>query len=131
GTPVALLPLVVERAYGMSVACFPGGKHVTFNMPLWRRDFAEAATAETMQALQRLIAHADPAIDALSLMRQPCSWSGVQNPLAYLNAQPSVNECPLLRMDPKAAPAKRIRNSFPRRLNHNARKLQANAGFGH
>src|SRR5262245_41982512 len=44
GTPVALLPLVIERAYGMSVACFPGGKHVTFNMPLWHRDFAKDAT---------------------------------------------------------------------------------------
>jgi len=129
GTPVALLPLVIERAYGMSVACFPGGKHVTFNMPLWRRDFAEDATAETMQSLRRLIAEADPAIDALALMRQPRSWGGVQNPLAFLHAQPCVNECPLLRIDPKAAPAKRIGNSFRRRLNHKERKLQANSGF--
>src|ERR1700692_4386805 len=38
--PVVLLPLVIERAYGLSIAGFSGGKHVTFNMPIWRRDFA-------------------------------------------------------------------------------------------
>jgi CelD/BcsL family acetyltransferase involved in cellulose biosynthesis len=131
GDPLALLPLVVERAYGLSVACFPGAKHVTFNMPIWRRDFADQATAETMHGLVRMIAAADPAIDALALMRQPQSWNGVQNPLALLGGQASVNDCPLLVIDPRAGPAKRISNSFRRRLNHKERKLNANPGFRH
>ena len=129
GAPLALLPLVVERAYGLSVACFPGGKHVTFNMPIWRGDFADQATAETMQALVRMIAAADPAIDALALMRQPQCWNGLQNPLTLLGGQPSVNDCPLLVIDPRAGPSTRISNSFRRRLNHKERKLNANSGF--
>ncbi len=129
GVPLALLPLVVERAWGLSVACFPGGKHVTFNMPIWRGDFADHATAETMQALVRMVAAADPAIDALALMRQPQYWNGLQNPLALLGGQPSVNDCPLLVIDPRAGPSKRISNSFRRRLNHKERKLGANSGF--
>jgi CelD/BcsL family acetyltransferase involved in cellulose biosynthesis len=129
GVPLALLPLVIERACGLSVACFPGGKHVTFNMPIWRSDFADHATAETMQALVRMIAAADPAIDALALMRQPEHWNGLQNPLALLGGQPSVNDCPLLVIDPRAGPSKRISNSFRRRLNHKERKLNANSGF--
>jgi len=129
GVPIALLPLVIEHAYGLSVACFPGGKHVTFNMPIWRRDFADQATAETMQALVRMIAAADPTIDALALMRQPESWNGLPNPLALLGGQPSVNDCPLLVIDPRAGPSSRISNSFRRRLNHKERKLKANSGF--
>lgn len=129
GVPLALLPLVVERACGLSVACFPGGKHVTFNMPIWRGDFADHATAETMQCLVRMVATADPAIDALALMRQPRYWNGLQNPLALLGGQASVNDCPLLVIDPRAGPSKRISNSFRRRLNHKERKLSANSGF--
>jgi CelD/BcsL family acetyltransferase involved in cellulose biosynthesis len=129
GAPVALLPLVIEHAYGLSVACFPGGKHVTFNMPIWRRDFADHATAETMQSLVHMIAAADPTIDALALMRQPQSWNGLPNPLALLGGQASVNECPLLVIDPRAGPSSRISNSFRRRLNHKERKLKANSGF--
>ncbi len=128
-TAVALLPLVIERAYGLSVACFPGGKHATFNMPIWRRDFAAHATTETMQALVRMITAADPAIDALALMRQPQTWNGQQNPLVLLGGQASVNDCPLLVIDPRAGPSKRISNSFRRRLNHKERKLKANSGF--
>jgi len=126
---VALLPLVIERAFGLSIACFPGGKHVTFNMPLWCPDFAGQATTETMQRLLHLIAAHEPAIDALALMRQPRSWSGTANPMALLPGQPSVNDCPVLRFDPKATAAKRISNSFRRRLNHKERKLQGNSGY--
>lgn len=129
GAPVALLPLVIERAYGLSVACFPGGKHVTFNMPIWRRDFADQATDETMQALVQMIAAADPTIDALALMRQPQSWNGLTNPLTLLGGQASVNDCPLLVIDPRTGPSQRISNSFRRRLNHKERKLKANNGF--
>jgi CelD/BcsL family acetyltransferase involved in cellulose biosynthesis len=127
--PVALLPLIIERAYGLSIARFPGGKHVTFNMPIWRRDFAAFATTETMRVFMGLIAAADANIDALALMRQPHSWNGVPNPLALLGGQPSVNACPLLKIDPKAGASKRISNSFRRRLNQKERKLQANPGL--
>src|SRR4051794_41222103 len=43
--PVMLLPLVTKSLGPFRVACFPGGKHSNFNMALWRREFAAAATA--------------------------------------------------------------------------------------
>src|SRR3954470_12140331 len=49
--PLMVLPLVVGRENGMRVACYPGGKHVTFNMPLLARDFAAAATPADLDAL--------------------------------------------------------------------------------
>jgi len=128
---VALLPLVIERAFGMSIACYAGGKHVTFNMPLWCPDFARRATIDTMQELACLIAAHDPTIDALALMRQPQSWSGVPNPMALLPGQPSVNDCPVLKIEPKATAAKFISHSLRRRLNHKERKLHANSGYRH
>ena len=42
--PVVLLPFVLQRCHGANVARFAGGKHATFNMGLWRPDYA-AATA--------------------------------------------------------------------------------------
>jgi CelD/BcsL family acetyltransferase involved in cellulose biosynthesis len=127
--PVALLPLVIERASGVSIASFPGGKHVTFNMPLWKRDFAATATVETMQEFKRLIAASRAGIDVLALLRQPQSWGGIPNPLALLATQASINECPLLCFEASAAPAERISNSFRRRLKNKERKLSANPGY--
>src|ERR1700751_5235081 len=46
--PLALLPLASSRKYGVNVASFMGGKHTTFNMPLWDRDFAASATETDM-----------------------------------------------------------------------------------
>src|SRR5262245_26322160 len=41
--PLALLPLASARRLGVNVASFMGGKHSTFNMALWDRDFAANA----------------------------------------------------------------------------------------
>src|ERR1700761_1515349 len=43
--PLLLMPLAVRREHGMRVARFMGGKHTTFNMALWDRDFARDATS--------------------------------------------------------------------------------------
>src|SRR3978361_1991614 len=42
--PLLLLPLAVRHAYGARCASFMGGKHSTFNMALWDRDFAASAS---------------------------------------------------------------------------------------
>ncbi len=49
--PLLLLPLALHRAPGIRIACFMGGKHTTFNMALWDRDFAEGATRADLDAL--------------------------------------------------------------------------------
>ncbi|MBV8701443.1 MAG: GNAT family N-acetyltransferase, partial [Bradyrhizobium sp.] len=43
--PLMLLPLTLRRQFGVSIAAFMGGKHSTFNMPLWDAGFAREATA--------------------------------------------------------------------------------------
>ena len=126
--PLALLPLAAFRKYGVNVAVFMGGKHSTFNMALWDRDFATAATAADMAALMAGIAEHGNA-DVLALHQQPLTWRELQNPLALLPHQPSANDCPLLVMEPGAEPVSLVSNSFRRRLKGKERKLQTLPGF--
>lgn len=129
--PVLLLPLIVSRENGMRVASFPGGKHVTFNMPLWRRDFAEAATRADMDALLKGIQAGTDKVDVLALLRQPQSWRGIANPLALLPHQPSTNECPVLIMAPDAVPTDRVSNSMRKRLKTKEAKYKGLPGYGY
>jgi CelD/BcsL family acetyltransferase involved in cellulose biosynthesis len=128
--PLLLLPLGVKRENGARVARFLGGKHATFNMALWDKDFARAATKADLDALIAGIrSHAQA--DALALTQQPQRWVDQPNPLALLPNQISTNDCPLLTMVPGAPPASRISNSFRRRLKGKERKLQALPGYGY
>ena len=121
--PLALLPLARRRSCGVEVASFMGGKHATFNMALWDRDFAVNATEADMAALMAGVLKHSGA-DVLALHQQPKIWREVQNPLALLPHQPSVNDCPRLVMEPGATPVALISNSFRRRLKGKERKLQ-------
>jgi CelD/BcsL family acetyltransferase involved in cellulose biosynthesis len=126
--PLLLLPLGVKRESGARVARFLGGKHATFNMALWDKDFAAAATRADLDALVSGIrSHAQA--DVLALTQQPQRWVDLPNPFAQLASQISANDCPLLTMVPDAPPASRISNSFRRRLKGKERKLQALSGY--
>jgi CelD/BcsL family acetyltransferase involved in cellulose biosynthesis len=126
--PLLLLPLGVKRKSGARVARFLGGKHATFNMALWDRDFAAAASKTDLDALVSGIrSHAQA--DVLALTQQPQRWVDLPNPFAQLASQASVNDCPLLTMAPGAQPASRVSNSFRRRLKGKERKLQALPGY--
>jgi CelD/BcsL family acetyltransferase involved in cellulose biosynthesis len=128
--PLLLLPLGVKRESGARVARFLGGKHATFNMALWRKDFASAATAADLGALMSGIrAHAQA--DVLALTQQPRRWLDLPNPFALLPHQPSANDCPLLTMEPGAPPASRVSKSFRSRLKGKERKLQSLPGYGY
>jgi CelD/BcsL family acetyltransferase involved in cellulose biosynthesis len=126
--PLLLLPLALRRKHGIRTACFMGGKHATFNMALWDRDFAAAATVGDLDALLAAIRERSAA-DVLALTQQPLRWRDLPNPMALLPKQPSVNDCPLLAMTPGAAPAALISNSFRRRLKGKERKLQPLSGY--
>lgn len=129
--PVMVLPLTT-RSFGLfRVACFPGGKHANFNMPLWRRDFAASATRADVQTILKQLARREPRLDVLALNQQPFDWSGVRNPLSLLPHQPPVNECPLLTIDPSADAAAWIAGSTRRKLNSKERKFQALSGYRH
>jgi CelD/BcsL family acetyltransferase involved in cellulose biosynthesis len=126
--PLLLLPLALTTQAGVRIAQFLGGKHATFNMGLWRRDFAQTATSADLDALVALIA-AQGKADLLALTQQPQRWRDQFNPLALLPQQPSTNDCPLMTIDPAAPPTARISNSFRRRLKGKERKLQVLAGY--
>jgi CelD/BcsL family acetyltransferase involved in cellulose biosynthesis len=126
--PLLLLPLALRHGHGIRTACFMGGKHATFNMALWDRDFAQAATAVDLDALISAI-RVQSAADVLALSQQPLRWQDVPNPMALLPHQASANDCPVLTMTPGAEASTLIGNSFRRRLKSKERKLQTLAGY--
>ncbi|SHL92424.1 Acetyltransferase involved in cellulose biosynthesis, CelD/BcsL family [Bradyrhizobium lablabi] len=126
--PLLLLPLALRRQYGVRTTCFMGGKHATFNMALWDRDFAAEATAVDLDALIAAIRE-QSGVDVLALGQQPRRWRDVPNPMALLPNQPSANDCPLLIIVPDAPPTARISHSFRRRLKAKERKLHKLPGY--
>lgn len=126
--PLLLLPLALRHAYGARCVSFMGGKHSTFNMALWDHDFAASATPADLDGLVSAISQHSEA-DVLALHQQPVRWRDMPNPLALLPHQRSANDCPLLTMEPGAAPTALISNSFRRRLKGKERKLQALPGY--
>lgn len=126
--PVMVLPLATRSIGPCSIACFPGGKHSNFNMALWHREFAATATRDDVLRILSQLAARAPGIDVLALNQQPFDWNGVRNPFAFLPYQLSINECPLLTIDPKTEPSAWI-GSSRRKLNGKERKLQALPGY--
>ena len=126
--PLLLLPLALRHAYGARCVSFMGGKHSTFNMALWDHDFAASATSADLDGLISAISRHSEA-DVLALHRQPARWRDLPNPLALLPHQPSANDCPLLTIEPGAAPTALVSNSFRRRLKGKERKLQSLPGY--
>lgn len=126
--PLLLLPLALSHEHGVRTACFMGGKHATFNMALWDRNFAAEATAADLEALISAIRERSEA-DVLALTQQPLRWRDLPNPMALLPNQASANDCPLMTVVPEEPPTARISNSFRRRLKGKERKLQALPGY--
>jgi CelD/BcsL family acetyltransferase involved in cellulose biosynthesis len=126
--PLMLLPLALRHAYGARCAGFMGGKHSTFNMALWNKDFAATATAADLDGLIAALSERHQA-DVLALHQQPKHWRGLPNPIALLPHQPSANDLPLLKMEPGAAPTTLVSKSFRQRLKGKERKLQPLAGY--
>jgi CelD/BcsL family acetyltransferase involved in cellulose biosynthesis len=126
--PLMLLPLALRHAYGARCAGFMGGKHSTFNMALWDKDFAATATKADLEGLIAALSARHEA-DVLALHQQPLRWRDLPNPIALLPHQPSTNDCPLLKMEPSAAPTALVSKSFRQRLKGKERKLQALPGF--
>jgi CelD/BcsL family acetyltransferase involved in cellulose biosynthesis len=126
--PLLLLPLALRQARGIRIACFMGGKHATFNMALWDRDFAADATRVDLDALISAI-RARSEADVLAFSQQPRSWRDLRNPMALLPNQVSANDCPLMTIAPEAPPTAWISNSFRRRLKGKERKLKMLPGY--
>jgi len=126
--PLLLLPLALKQQHGIRTARFMGGKHATFNMALWNREFAKVATAHDLDTLIAGVKR-QSRLDVLSLHQQPLHWNDLANPMAMLPRQASVNDCPMTIMEPGAAAAARVSNSLRRRLKTKERKLQSLRGY--
>ena len=126
--PLLLLPLAVRHVYGARCASFMGGKHSTFNMALWDKEFAAIATQADLEGLIAAISQRSEA-DVLALHQQPLRWRDLPNPIALLPHQPSANDCPVLKMEPGATPATLLSKSFRQRLKGKERKLQPLPGY--
>jgi CelD/BcsL family acetyltransferase involved in cellulose biosynthesis len=126
--PLLLLPLGLQRRFGVRIATFMGDKHATFNMPLWDKTFANEVDATDLEALLSWLRDRSD-VDMLALTQQPKRWRDLENPLALLSHQPSVNACPVLTMAPGAVPGAIISNSFRRRLMAKERKLEKLPGY--
>ena len=128
--PLLLLPLAVKQIHGFVVASFMGGKHTTFNMALWDRDFAASAQRTDIEGVIGELRRRGAA-DVLALAQQPLRWNDVSNPLTSLAHQASVNDCPVLTMKAGAAPEMLISSSMRRRLKSKEGKLNKLAGYRH
>ena len=126
--PLLLLPLALRQEHGVRIACFMGGKHATFNMALWDRNFAADATRADLDALISAI-RARSEADVLAFGQQPLSWQDLPNPMALLPNQTSANDCPLMTIAPDAPPTAQIGSSFRRRLKGKERKLKTLPGY--
>lgn len=88
GLPLFLWPLGRRPVAGWRLIEFLGGKHVNFNMALWRRDLAGQIDVETLRGLlAKLSAHGD----VVSLANQPLTWGGATNPFGLLPNQAAVD----------------------------------------
>jgi CelD/BcsL family acetyltransferase involved in cellulose biosynthesis len=126
--PLVLLPLALGKSHGIRAAHFMGGKHATFNMALWDRDFAVEATRADLDALISAIRERANA-DVLAFSQQPLRWHDLPNPMALLPRQASANDCPLMTIAPNASPSAWVSHSLRRRFKAKERKLKMLQGY--
>ena len=126
--PLLLLPLVLKQGWGVRSAHFMGGKHATFNMAIWNRDFAAIASRADLDIVFAAI-HERESVDVLAFHQQPLTWQDLPNPFALLPHQTSANDCPVMTMVPDAPETARISHSMRQRLKTKERKLKALPGY--
>lgn len=82
GAPLMLLPLCIERRFGVRILGFIDQGHADYNAPVLF--CAVPPTQAEMQALWQRILDALPAVDIVKLHKIPATVDGVPNPLRLL-----------------------------------------------
>jgi CelD/BcsL family acetyltransferase involved in cellulose biosynthesis len=100
GRPAALLPLLIARMRGISVARVAGAKHANYHMPLYASRQAGGLSAEEVEAAL-VLAGREAGIDAYALDHQPRFWDGVFNPLST-KGSPCASDAYGLMLGPDA-----------------------------
>lgn len=98
GEPLFLWPLGLSTQWPLRLVHFLGGKHVSFNVGLWRDDIAANLIPDELAAILAALGHETRA-DLLVLLRQPQHWRGIENPFAALPHQPCADQCTRLDLD--------------------------------
>lgn len=93
GDPLFLWPFGQQRRGPTRVVEFLGGKHANFNFALWRRELAASISASDMRGILDRVAPRRHGIDLFTLLRQPVTWNGVNNPFRLWRHRESADEC--------------------------------------
>jgi CelD/BcsL family acetyltransferase involved in cellulose biosynthesis len=131
GQPRCLLPFGLQQVGPLRVVTFLGGKHSNFNMPLWDRTTAAAATASDLEIILRCIAASPRRPDVLTLFQQPRTWDGVDNPfLQWPHRSANIASARLvIDSTGPGAGERAISGSTRSRLRGKERKLQKLPGY--
>lgn len=82
--PIFLIPMVVDKTNGLTIATWMGGEHANYRFGLFSPQNS-AAIREMMPMLAHELAKNLPfTLDAFELTQQPLSWDGHDNPMAIL-----------------------------------------------
>ena len=124
--PLVVLPFGTRRFGELKIAGFLGGKHVNFNLGLWRHDFVASVDATVLDRLAKALD-----ADALVLRNQPHDWQGVRNPLRLWphTKSPSLGHKGQLKRDFEALIAERLSSSTRRKIRKKGEKLSAAGGM--
>jgi CelD/BcsL family acetyltransferase involved in cellulose biosynthesis len=131
GAPALLWPFGRSRFGPLNIVQFLGSKHANFNIGLWRRDILPSTTARDILDIFESIAAGSPAVDMVTLFRQPWTWDGLANPFELLPHQPSVDISARLDIDRPSTDiiGTVLSSSMRGRLRTKERKLERLAGY--
>ena len=123
-----LLPLVLRRRAGLTIAAVVGDAHANYHLPLFSGRDAAALPAEDLRLALRETARR-AGIDALDLGHQPRTWDGTVNPLA-LGADPGPSDAYglMLGPDPEASVRRAFSGDARKKLRSKERRLAESVG---
>ncbi|MEO8883310.1 MAG: GNAT family N-acetyltransferase [Devosia sp.] len=128
--PVGVLPLAIERHFGVTQAHLIGTSIANGDWFPCEAAIAGNLTADRTMALLREIAGAAGGIDLIRFYNQPASWHGVPDPLLPLSSSPAPNNLYFAEIPSSARPYIDHNLSAKRRSNikRGMRRLEENFG---
>jgi len=102
--PVGVLPLAVERHFGVTQARLIGTSIANGDWFPCKSAVAKSLTADRVMVLLREVGAAAGGIDFLRFYNQPANWQGVANPLLALASSPAPNNLYSVEIPSSARP---------------------------
>ena len=89
-TPVFLIPLIVTKTIGLSVATWIGGKHANYRFGFFAPQQIKAIQQIMPNLLNDISNNTPYPIDVFELTQQPLKWDDFDNPMAILPSNQSA-----------------------------------------